>query len=134
MTHPGYFYVVGHIVRPDAQLSYLLPLQADDSPAASPAQFIRRVSATQANHYLDIGEFIVEAPLGTEHLQIIASTQPVTDNLPATRYDANSGYHVIQGSAGNAVQGVMLTRGLKPKPNAKAMVAEGTLSFTTTAR
>ena len=109
-------------------------MQADDSPAAGPAQFIRRVSATQANHYLDIGEFTVEAPFGTEHLQIIASTHPVTDNLPATRYDANSGYHVIQGSAGNAAQGVMLTRGLKPKPNAKAMVAEGTLSFTTTER
>jgi hypothetical protein len=129
LNRAGYFYVVGHIVRPDVQLSYLLPLQ--DNPQ-SKAAFTRYVPADQVNHYLELGEFSVEPPFGVEHLQIIASTKPLIDNLPAVQYDKVSGYYVIQGSQGNATKGLLGTRGLKPKPSAKAMVAEGTLSFTTT--
>ncbi|MDP2786754.1 MAG: DUF4384 domain-containing protein [Pseudomonadota bacterium] len=134
LNRAGYFYVVGHIVRKDGQFSYLLPLQDGAEKDVSEARFIRYVPADQANHYIELGEFSIEPPFGTEHLQIIASTQPPKDMLPASRFDPVSGYYVIQGSSGDAKKGLALTRGLKPKPDAKAMVAEGTLTFTTSER
>ncbi len=134
LNRAGYFYVVGHIVRPNGQYSYLLPLQDGAENDLSEARFIRRVPADQANHFIELGEFSVEAPFGTEHLQIIASTQRPQDTLPSARYDASSGYYVIQGSAGDAKKGLLTTRGLKPKVEAKVMVAESTLTFTTTER
>ena len=69
------------------------------SPAAVPAD--------QANHYLELGEFSVEAPYGTEHAQIIASTRQPQDTLPALRLDPDSGYYVIQGSVGDAKAGII---------------------------
>lgn len=134
LNRAGYFYVVGHIVRKDSQFSYLLPLHDGAERDVSEARFIRRVPADQANHYIELGEFSIEPPFGTEHLQIIASTQPPKDTLPALRFDSASGYYVIQGSSGDAKKGLALTRGLKPKPDAQAMVAEGTLTFTTSER
>jgi hypothetical protein len=134
LNRAGYFYVVGHVVRQDGQFSYLLPLQAGESGDTSEARFMRYVPADQANHYLVLGEFSVEPPFGTEHLQIIASTQRPKDTLPAARFDPSSGYFVIQGSSGNVQKGLTLTRGLKPKADAKVMVAEGTLTFTTSER
>ena len=134
VNRAAYFYVVGHVVRADSQFSYLLPLQSGAANDPSEERFIRYVPADQANHYVDMGEFSVEAPFGTEHAQIIASTQPPKNALPAVRYDPASGYFVLIGSKGDAREGVNKTRGLKPIPDNQVMVAEGTLSFTTSER
>ena len=134
LNRASYFYVVGHIVRQDGQFSYLLPLHDGDLNDLSEARFIKRVPADQANKYIELGEFSVEPPFGTEHLQIIASTHPPKDALPAIRYDPASGYYVVQGSNGDAQKALVLTRGLKPKAEGKVMVAEGTLTFTTSER
>jgi len=112
----------------------LLPLQEVDPRDSDSARFIRRVPADQANHYLELGEFSVEPPFGTEHLQIIASSQRPINTLPATRLDPVSGYFVIIGSDGDAQKGLTLTRGIKPKAEAKIQVAESTLTFTTSER
>lgn len=130
----AYFYIVGHVMHEGAQLSYLLPLQEVAASEPAEARFIRRVPADLANHYGQIGEFTVEAPFGTEHLQIVASTAPLKNALPGHRYDPKSGYYILNGSQGNANKGLQTTRGLKPKPENKAMVAEGTLTFTTVER
>lgn len=130
LNRAGYFYVVGHVVRPDGQFSYLLPLQSTTGTDEA-GRFIRYVAADQANHYVELGEFSVEPPFGTEHAQIIASTRSPRDSLPATRYDTLTGYYVINGTSGDARKGLLLTRGLKPKQNDKVLVTEGTLSFTT---
>jgi len=132
MNRAGYFYVIGHIVRPNSQFSYLLPLR--DGQDIGDARFIQRVPADQANHYIELGAFTVEPPYGTEHLQIIASTQPPRESLPLTRFDPESGYYVIQGSNGSVKNGLALARGLKPKPDNKLMLAESTLTFTTSER
>jgi hypothetical protein len=133
LNRAAYFYVVGHVVRPDGQFSYLLPVSEGGE---GEAQFVRRVPADQANHYIEIGEFTVEPPYGTEHLQIIASVQPPKGALPPYEHDTTSGYFKIKGSNGNAKAGLAKTRGLKPKAPAKTegAVAEGTLTFTTVAK
>ncbi len=131
VNRAAYFYVVGHVVRADGQFSYLLPLQPGAANDPSEERFIRYVPADLANHYVDLGEFSVEAPYGTEHAQIIASSQRPKATLPAVRYDPASGYFVVLGSKGDALEGITRTRGLIPKPDNKLMVAEGTLSFTT---
>ncbi len=134
LNRAGYFYLVGHVVQPEGQFSYLMPLQAGPTNDASEARFIRYVPPEQVNHYLVLGEFSVEPPFGTEHLQIIASTQRPKDVLPAARYDSSTGYYVLQGSQGKAQEGLMKTRGLIQKAETKAMTAEGILSFTTSPR
>lgn len=134
VNQAAYFYVVGHVVRDDGQFSYLLPLQDIGTLDNAEARFIKRVPADQANHYIEIGEFIVEPPFGTEHLQIIACTQSPKDSLPAAHYDSQTGYYIIPGSQGDVRQALTKTRGLKPKPAAKVAVAEGTLTFTTSER
>jgi hypothetical protein len=85
---------------------------------------------------IELGEFVIEPPFGTEHLQIIASSQSPRGSLPPFSYQSSSDYFIIQGSNGNATQGMLLTRGvkLKPKAESKDMVAESTLSFTTSER
>ncbi len=128
LNRAAYFYVIGHVVRAEGQFSYLLPLQEGGNLEE---RFIRYVPADQANHYLELGEFSVAAPYGTEHAQIIASTQRPKDTLPAQQLDPSTGYYVIQGSVGDAKAAIIKTRGLKPKPAAKMMVSEGTLTFTT---
>ncbi|MBI5329130.1 MAG: DUF4384 domain-containing protein [Betaproteobacteria bacterium] len=133
LNRPGYFYLVGHVVQPEGQFSYLMPLQAGAANDASEARFIRYVPPEQVNHYLVLGEFSVEPPYGAEHLQIIASTQRPKDVLPAARYDSASGYFVLQGSRGQVQEGLMKTRGLIQKTE-KSMVAEGVLTFTTSPR
>jgi hypothetical protein len=144
MNHPGYFYVVGHIVQADSQFSYLVELNevkstvlgSAEGSAHAEAKFIRYVPADQVNHYIELGEFVIEPPFGTEHLQIIASSQSPRGSLPPFSYQSSSDYFIIQGSNGNATQGMLLTRGvkLKPKAESKDMVAESTLSFTTSER
>ena len=136
LNQPGYFYVVGHAVRPGGeQFSYLLPLQQVDEPGRPDLRFVRHVPADQANHYVEIGDFEVVEPFGTEHLQIMASSEPPTAQLPRTRREPGSDYDVIDGSQGRAEKGLATTRGLRPKTqDRKRPTAEGTLTFTTVER
>lgn len=129
VSRAAYFYVVGHVIRPDGQFSYLLPVQEGEGAA----RFVRRIPADQANHYVELGEFTVEAPFGAEHLQVVASTQDLAPHLPDHFYDAQSGYNLLRDSQGNALKALKGTRGLRPKPNAERLVAEDTLTFTTAA-
>ena len=97
VNRAAYFYGVGHEVRTDSQFSYLLPLQSGAANDPSEERFIRYVPADQANHYVDLGDFSVEPPFGTEHAQIIASTQQPKNALPTVRYDPARGNFALIG-------------------------------------
>lgn len=131
VNRAAWFYIVGHVIQPDRQFSYLLPVQEG---AEGPARFVRRVPADLANHYVELGEFTVEPPFGAEHLQIVASTQDLASALPPHEYDAKSGYFLIRNSQGNALKALQGTRGLRPKPTTERLVAEDTLTFTTSGK
>lgn len=136
LNRSGYFYLVGHVVREGEQFSYLLPLDgaAASDPRPPASAFIRYVPPDEANHLIEIGTFTVIAPHGTEHLQLVASTGPLDRQLPATRFDADTGYHVIPGTAGDAAQGVSITRGLRLNRRQSVEGTEATLTFTTRAQ
>lgn len=125
LNNPGWFYIASHNVSDN--LSYLVELSESKGKHA----FIRYVNADQTNRWLSLGKFEVTKPYGTENLQMIASTKPLIDHLPATAYDKALGLHIVQSITPQ--QAVLKTRGLKPKRNKGKQVrsAEATLSFTT---
>lgn len=121
LNAPGYFYIVGH--NPKDKVSYLLPLQEGSERRS----FIRFVNADDVNRWLSLGQFEVILPFGAEHLQLIASSEDLINNLPATRFDPKLGMHVLV--ADDQTQAVTKTRGLRPKPSQKKKSAEATLTF-----
>lgn len=143
-NEPVYYYIVGNVVLPDGQFSYLLPLIGN--PADDPAperwagqtdRFVKYLPPTSVNHHEVIGEFEVQQPFGTEHLQVFASTQRFdAAQLPRVRYRPDSGYYVIEGSEGNVTQAVTLTRALvvKKRDQKNSPVVESTLSYSTKPR
>lgn len=128
LSRPGYFYVVGHVVKKAENESYLLELEH----AATSRRFIHYVNADDVNKWLSIGRFEVTAPFGVESLQLVASSDDPINRLPGCQMNNETGLCVI---AGNAKQGVALTRALRPKRvegDAKYQ-AESVLMFTTMA-
>lgn len=136
INRAGYFYIVGHVVREGEQFSYLLPLQDAEGNDA----FVKYVPPDQANRYVELGEFEIEPPFGVEHLQLIASNKNLRDKLPSYKWDEVKGYFVLSKTNGNALEGVVITRGLKPKwqvnkdERKKTLSHESSLTFTTLPR
>jgi hypothetical protein len=120
----GYFYIVGHVVKPKGKYSYLLELQ--DAPGKR--KFINFINADDANKWISLGKFNVMAPFGVESLQAIASTKDIIDSLPSTEYDGKSELYMI---SGNVEESVVMTRALVRKKENKALSAEAVLMFTT---
>lgn len=129
LTRPGYFYVVGHVVKKDENFSYLLEL----SHAASDRRFIRFVNADDVNKWLSIGRFEATPPFGTESIQLIASSDDPIDRLPSHPQGKADDLYV---TAPNALKGIAKTRALKPKRNEsdKQYQTEAVLMFTTMAK
>ncbi len=138
----AFYYVVGHTMVDGQQFSYLLPLHGEPGGGGRPenwetdsAPFIQYIPPDKVNHHLPVanGGFVVQAPFGVEHIQVIAATRRPA-GLPQRRWNRLSGYYEIVGSVGNVTQGLALTRGVKPKADKEVAVSEGTLSFTTMPR
>lgn len=127
LSQPGYFYIVGHVVRDEEQYSYLLEL-ADEQGAW---HFMRYLPPEQVNRPVALGEFEVSPPFGVEHLQMIAATRSLEEHIPPHQWDDKLGYYVLKGSRGHARAGVAETRGLRPKRDGKTLSAEANLTFTT---
>jgi len=125
LNRPGYFYIASH--NKTDNISYLLDL--NDSQGNR--KFIRYVNADDVNKWLDLGEFEVVPPYGTESLQLISSNKDLVNNVPEVAYDNELELYVIQSSS--VKQAVIKTRGLKRKKEKKekAKVAEAVLTFTT---
>ncbi len=124
LNKPGYYYIIGHITQENDEMSYLLEL----NDGQGNEQFVRYISAEQANHYVEIAEFEVIPPQGVEHLQLMASNKPFK-TLPSYNYD--NGYYVIQGSKGRVIQTLRSVRGLKLHKNKNELISESTLTYTT---
>jgi hypothetical protein len=126
ISRPGYFYVVGHVVKTAENYSYLLEL----SQAERNRRFVRYVNADDVNKWLSIGRFETTPPFGIESLQLIASSDDPINRLPSHQLDHKTELHLI---ASNAQQGVTHTRALKPKRTEadKQYQAEAVLMLTT---
>lgn len=126
LNRPGYFYVVGHVLKADENLSYLLELGNADSDR----RFVRFVNADEVNKWLSIGRFEASAPFGVESLQVIASSDDPLNRLPQHLFNPSSELYVI---AENAQQGIVKTRALKPVRTQSDRVyqQEAVLMFTT---
>jgi len=124
LNKPGYYYIIGHITQANGEMSYLLEL----NDGQGNEQFVRYISAEQANHYVEIAAFDVIPPHGVEHLQLMASSQSFK-NLPSYSYE--NGYYVIQGSKGRVIQTLSSVRGLRLQKNNKQLTSESTLTYTT---
>lgn len=66
---PMCYFLVGHTLKSDSKFSYLLPIGSDYNP------FINRITGEDVNRYITIADGVpVEAPFGSENLQIFSST------------------------------------------------------------
>jgi len=129
ISRPGYFYVVGHVVKQKENYSYLLEL----SNADGARRFVRYANADDVNKWLSIGRFEATPPFGIESLQLMASSDDPVNRLPAHQFDKKSELYV---TAQNAQQGITNTRALKPKRTEadKVYQTEAVLMFTTMPR
>lgn len=123
LNKKGYVYIVGYTQTSNEKLSYLLELNEGHGDS----KFKMFINADDANHWMSLGAFTVEAPFGVESLQIIASNKKIT-TLPSTKYDEESGYYIISKDIKKAL---VTTRGLKKKKSKKVEFSENVMSFTT---
>jgi hypothetical protein len=129
LSQPGYFYIVGHVVKSDGQFSYLLEISDEDNEG----KFVGYVPPDHVNRAVDLGEFTVEAPFGVEYLQLIAANKDLKPRLPEYSWDRELEYFVISGSKGDAKEAVKKVRGLKKKGK-KITYHESQLAYTTQAK
>jgi esterase/lipase superfamily enzyme len=122
---PMCYFLVGHVL--DDQFSYVLPIGSDNSP------FINKITGSDVNQNIVIYEdAIMEAPFGSENLQIFASTlgKNGSCSLQVPQCEENQdGYCVIKGKPSQVVKN---TRGfsLKKKKKVKIEKAENSISYT----
>lgn len=128
MNSPGYFYIVGHVVKPgNEEYSYLIDFDATGE-IRSDRKFIQYVNIDDVNKWISLGEFEIVAPFGVESLQLIASTKDLIDSLPHHGYDIETQLYIV-GKNPNEV--VINTRAIKKKKSPKVKTAEAVLLFTT---
>jgi hypothetical protein len=128
LTRPGYFYVVGYVVKKAENYSYLLEM----SHADNNRRFIHYVNADDVNKWLSIGHFEATPPFGIESIQLIASSDDPINRLPNHPLDTKNEMYV---TAKNALQGIANTRALRPKRSEgdKQYQSEAVMMFTTMA-
>lgn len=122
LNQPGYYYITGEIIVEGKRLTYLVDL--DDSDGIN--KFVRHVNAEDTNKWVSLGSFTVEAPFGTENLQIFASSK-VIKHVPRHNYDDNYGYYFIV----DILNKVIKTRGIKKKNKSDLKLSRSKLQFTT---
>ena len=126
LSRPGYFYVVGYVLKKEENYSYLLEL----SHADNDRRFIHFVNADDANKWLSIGHFEATPPFGVESIQLVASSDDPVNRLPAHSQNKSTEIYV---TASNAKEGILKTRALKPKrtDDDKQYQTEAVMMFTT---
>lgn len=119
----SYYYLIGYTQTEDAKLAYLLEL----NEAPGDERFKGFVNADDANRWISLGAFNVEAPFGIESLQLIASDKKIK-KLPTYHYDQKSSFYII---GKNPQEGLVKTRALIRKKSNKQEISEAVLLFTT---
>ena len=136
LNNPGYFYIAGHSKNTTSELSYLLGLYEDsyDRPEQiDNSRFLKYIGPEQVNKKIEvISGFVPCPPYGEESLQVIASNDrsSLMNAIPQAPWDDALGYFVV---SHNRLQGMIATRGIKPKPNKKKQLqsSEAVMTFTT---
>lgn len=128
MNRPGYFYLIGHVMKQgDKAYSYLVDLD-DTGEIKDKRKFVRYVNIDDVNRWLSLGSFEMVPPFGVESVQLIASSKDLVDSLPNYRYDPKTTLCVI---SENPSEAVLNTRGIKKKISKTVRSAEAVLLFTT---
>jgi hypothetical protein len=128
MNHPGYFYIVGHVVKPGSEAySYLVDFD-DTGQITGARKFIRYMNIDDVNKWISLGRFQIVLPFGVESLQVIASSRDLIDGLPSYGYDNETQLHVV---SRDPTKAVVTTRAIKKKISTKVKSAEAVLLFTT---
>ncbi len=128
MNNPGYFYIVGHVVKPgNEQYSYLVDFD-DTGQISGGRKFIRFVNIDDVNKWISLGRFEIVSPFGVESLQLIASSKDLINSLPSCNYDDETQLCVFSRDPNKAVSN---TRAIKKKISKKVKSAEAVLLFTT---
>lgn len=122
---PMCYFLVGHTLKENDKFSYLVPIGSDDTP------YTNYITGSDINYYITIaGDIPVEAPYGSETLQIFSSTlDKNTCSLTVPTCVENSdGYCII---AGKPDQVVGKTRALNfKKKKVEVEKAESSISWT----
>jgi hypothetical protein len=126
LNRSGYFYAVSHIANNGGGESYLLELNDE----AGGRRFVRYIGPDDANRWVSLGSFTAGAPFGVESIQVIASSEDLLQKLPPHAYDKDA--QLFRLVAANASDGVLRTRGLRPKADRKNKIesAETVLMMT----
>jgi len=128
MNNPGYFYIVGHVVKPgNEEYSYLVDFDATGE-ISSGRKFIRYVNIDDVNKWISLGKFEIVAPFGVESLQLIASSKDLIDGLPHYGYDDETQLCVV---SKDPTKAVLNTRAIRKKISKEVKSAEAVLLFTT---
>src|SRR5690606_25905350 len=90
MNRSGYVYIVGNTFSGDDKFSYLIPF----GEGSAKRDYVLFINADDANSWIEIGEFEVSEPYGTEIIQAYASNTDLVDALPEFYLDDN-GYSII---------------------------------------
>jgi hypothetical protein len=128
ITRPGYFYILAHNLK-ENKYSYLIDFF--ESPGNE--KFIFNVSPEMVNKWINLGEFEVVPPFGTEKIEIFASTKYPVEAIPETIFDNKTGLYKLSESPKDAV---LKTRGLirKNRIEKKAETSEAFITITTAAK
>jgi hypothetical protein len=124
LSKPGYLYIIGHTQTGDSKFSYLVPIH----DGRTKRDFVLFVNADDVNKWIEIGEFEISPPFGTETMQVFASTADIIDQVPDFYFD-DKGYAVV---GKNPVEVAVKTRAaLKKKGTGQTKITEAVLTFTT---
>jgi len=123
---PMCYFLIGHTLKENDKFSYLLPMGSDNSP------FINRLTGEDVNRNITIiDEVPIEAPFGSENLQIFSSTLKKNGSCPLVVPNCSEnddGYCVVSGKPSKVI---MKTRGLNIKKRKfKIEQSEDSISFT----
>jgi len=120
---PMCYFLVGHILNNN--FSYVLPIGSDNSP------YINKITGSDVNQNIVIYEgAVMEAPFGSENLQIYSSTLSKDGSCsltPPPCNENNDGYCVIEGKPNQVVKN---TRGFSLKKKRKIEKTENSISYT----
>jgi hypothetical protein len=122
---PMCYFLIGHTLKDDDKFSYILPIGSDESP------FINSITGEDVNRNITIiDEVPIEAPFGSENLQIFASTFIKKGKCPLITpksKENDDGYSIIAGKPNEVINS---TRALNiGKKKFKIEKAESNISF-----
>lgn len=123
---PMCYFLLGHTLKQNVKFSYILPIGSENTP------FINSITGEDVNRYISIADEVpIEAPFGSENLQIFASTFDKKAKCPLIVPNCSEnedGYCAVDGKPSKVIT---KTRALNLKKKKKKIEkAEDSISWT----